>query len=190
MGLNEHKLAGAVLKRVVTTFTTGSGANVEGFVTTPNRSYLLMGIQSSGPSRLRLYTDAASRTSDSARAYGADLADGIGLIADVTFSGPDTVNISPASFGLSHDTSTFKTFYSVSASADQTYALSTFTVEDDVDPNPSTTYTVANRRTLSWAASHEVSGSTLSPSAPLYRAGGEISGSLVPSTFADRKSVV
>ncbi len=184
MGLNEHKLAGAVLQRVTTTFTTGSAANVEGFVTTPNRSYLVLAIQSSAAGRLRLYSDATSVTTDSARAYGSALANGVGLIADVTFSGPDTINFTPATFGISHDLVTYKTFYSVSSSVSPTFTISTYTVEDAINPDPLTDYVTANRRTLSWSATTAVSGSTTGPTAPRYRTGGEISGSSVPSTFA------
>jgi hypothetical protein len=184
MGLNEHKLAGAVLQRVTTTFTTGSAANVVGSVTTPNRSYLLLSIQASDHGRLRLYSDASSVTTDAARAYGDPLANGVGLIADVTFSGPDTINFTPASFGISHDLVNYATFYSVSSSVSPTFAISTFTVEDDIDPDPLTTYVTDNRRTLSWTATTAVSGSTTGPTAPRYRTGGEISGSSVPSTFA------
>lgn len=184
MGLNEHKLAGAVLQRVTTTFTTGSGASVQGVVATPNRTYLLLSIQSTGPARLRLYSDAASRTSDAARSYGATLGNGIGLLTDITWSSAGTINFTPATLGISHDLVDYNTFFNVSASASETFTISTFTLEDDVDPDPLTDYVDGNRRSFSFTASKAVSGSTFAPNTPAYRAGGEFSSSLMPSTFA------
>lgn len=186
MGLNEHKSAGAILERITSSFTTGSANNILGSISSPKRTYLLLSAKSTGPARLRLYTDAASRNdgTEQARIYGSGIGSGIGLIADVVFTGNESVNFSPAALGISHDLVSYNTFYNISASSDQTFTISTFTLEDNVDPNVLTDYVNGNRRSFSFTADRAVSGSTTSPNTPAYRVGGEISGSLLPSTFA------
>jgi hypothetical protein len=59
-----------------------------------------------------LYTDATSRTSDSARTEGNDPTPGSGIIAEViTTSGSLTQLITPGVIGFNNDTSTVTTVY-------------------------------------------------------------------------------
>ena len=77
------------------------------------KSYSLLKVTSSHASRIRLYIDAASRTSDASRTSSTDPLPGIGLIAETssTTSGISTFIMSPGVIGWNNDVSVGSTIY-------------------------------------------------------------------------------
>ncbi len=82
-------------------FANGSTLNtsITGF-----KGYLLYKVQVSHACRVRIYTDAASRTADAARAEGVTPAVGAGLVAEVITTGAATRIIAPAAVGFNNET--------------------------------------------------------------------------------------
>jgi len=77
-------------RQEVTSTTTGIADLAEDDVdVTVSNVYHLLSIAADGASRVRVYTNSADRTSDAARAEGVSVPDGIGLIAEVVFTGAD-----------------------------------------------------------------------------------------------------
>lgn len=74
--------------------------NITGF-----KGYALYKIQTSVSAWVRLYTDAASRSSDSSRLETVDPTTGSGVIAEVITSGGQTILMSPAVIGFNNETS-------------------------------------------------------------------------------------
>lgn len=81
-------------------FANGSTLNtsITGF-----KGYLLYKVQVSHACRVRIYTDAASRTADAARAEAAPPAAGAGLVAEVITTGAETRIIAPAATGFNNE---------------------------------------------------------------------------------------
>lgn len=81
-------------------FASGSTLNtsITGF-----KGYLLYRIQVSHACRVRIYTDAAARTADAARAEGATPATGVGLVAEIITTGAETRRIAPGVIGFSNE---------------------------------------------------------------------------------------
>ena len=100
--------AGALQPRNTAAATTASLANLAtGNITiTGFKGYALYKIQTSGASWVRLYTDVASRSADSARLEGVDPLPGSGVIAEVITTGAETILISPGIFGFSGESPT------------------------------------------------------------------------------------
>lgn len=100
--------AGALQPRNSAAATTASLANLAtGNITiTGFKGYALYKIQTSGASWVRLYTDVASRSADSARLEGVDPAPGSGVIVEVITTGAETILISPGIFGFSGESPT------------------------------------------------------------------------------------
>jgi hypothetical protein len=67
------------------------------------KSYMLQKVETSVASRVRLYTDAASRTADASRAEGSDPTSDSGLIAEVITTGSQAILISPGAFGFNDE---------------------------------------------------------------------------------------
>jgi hypothetical protein len=85
--------------------TTGSLADAaqENLDITGFKGYALLKVQTDRAARVRIYTDAASRTADASRAEGSDPAADDGVIAEVITTGADTVLISPGAFGFNNE---------------------------------------------------------------------------------------
>jgi hypothetical protein len=62
-------------------------------------SYVLLSIQVSGASWVRIYTDDAARTADASRPQGDDPADGDGVVAEIIAASADTFKIAPGVIG-------------------------------------------------------------------------------------------
>ena len=67
------------------------------------KSYMLQKVETSVASRVRLYTDSASRTADASRAEGTDPTSDSGLIAEVITTGSQAILISPGAFGFNDE---------------------------------------------------------------------------------------
>ena len=74
--------------------------NITGF-----KGYALLKIQTSVAAWVRVYTDSASRSSDSSRLEVDDPAAGSGVIAEVITTGGQTILISPGVIGFNNETS-------------------------------------------------------------------------------------
>jgi hypothetical protein len=85
--------------------TTGSLANAaqENLDITGFKGYALLQVQTDRAARVRIYTDAASRTADASRAEGTDPTADAGVIAEVITTGAQTVIISPGAFGFNNE---------------------------------------------------------------------------------------
>jgi len=74
--------------------------NITGF-----KGYALLKIQTSVAAWIRLYTDAASRSSDSSRLEGVDPSPDAGVIAEVITTGNQTILMSPGVIGFNNEAS-------------------------------------------------------------------------------------
>jgi hypothetical protein len=74
--------------------------NITGF-----KGYALLKIQTSVAAWVRVYTDSASRSSDSSRLEVDDPAAGAGVIAEVITTGGQTILMSPGVIGFNNETS-------------------------------------------------------------------------------------
>lgn len=83
----------------VTTTNMGNGATLSNLTIKGWDTYALHKIKTSHASRVRLYVDSASRTSDLSRSVDSAAATGSGLIAEVTTAGSTTVKMSPGVIG-------------------------------------------------------------------------------------------
>jgi len=106
---------GALASRTTKNATTASlAAAASGDLSiTAFKSYNLLKIAIDHPAWVRLYVDAASRTSDASRAEGTDPTPGSGVIAEVltTTAGASTFLMSPAVFGWNNDGTPATTVY-------------------------------------------------------------------------------
>jgi hypothetical protein len=99
-------VAGLVSRTTVTATTASlannanADANITGF-----KSYALLKIQTSAAAWVRIYSDAASRTSDASRASTTDPLPSAGVIAEVITTGAQTILISPGAFGFNSESS-------------------------------------------------------------------------------------
>lgn len=107
-----NKLVGASA-RTTAVGTTASIANlatdnisIAGF-----KSYMLMKVQVSHACWVRLYVDAASRTTDATRLEGVDPAPGSGVLAEIITTGAATQLITPATLGFNNDGPAATTMY-------------------------------------------------------------------------------
>lgn len=105
--------AGNIPSRTASSGTTASlsnGAsadlNITGF-----KSYVLLSLQTSAASWVRLYTTDAARTADSSRIETDDPLPGTGIIAEVITSGAEEVPISPGLIGFNLDNPAVTTIY-------------------------------------------------------------------------------
>jgi hypothetical protein len=80
--------------------TASADLNITGF-----KGYALLKIQTSVAAWVRLYTDAASRSSDSSRLETVDPTAGSGVIAEVITTGGQTILMSPGVLGFNNETS-------------------------------------------------------------------------------------
>lgn len=178
MGLREQALAGAAHRRKTTELSTSAGTIISGSVNL-NRTYMLLSIEATVPGRLRIYTDSSSRdtTTEKNRTFETkSTGNSIGLITDVTFSA-GIHYFDGGVFGMSLDTGSYNSYYTVetSNSLANTIKLQTFTLEDTIDANPATNYTVANRRLFTISSSGVIGANS--------RVIGQISSSTLPKTF-------
>lgn len=88
----------------VTTASIANAASVTGSFTA-FKGYALYKVQTSAAARVRLYTDQASRTTDSSRVAGAEPALGVGLITEIVTAGAETVVLAPAVYGFNNESS-------------------------------------------------------------------------------------
>ena len=100
-------------RTTVSASTTSIVDNAVGLVTvTGFKSYALMKVGLSTAGWIRIYTDSASRTSDSSRSVGEDPAAGSGVIAEVVTTGISTEQkISPFTMGGNMDDPVDTTIY-------------------------------------------------------------------------------
>ena len=75
------------------------------------KSYILQKLNTSAAARVRLYVDAASRTSDASRDLYVEPTSGLGLIAEFVTSGNQTIKASPAIIGYNNNSPADKTVY-------------------------------------------------------------------------------
>jgi hypothetical protein len=118
------------------TGSIGAGAT-SNLSITAYKSYGLLKVGISSAAWVRLYVDAASRTSDASRSYLADPAAGSGLIAEVRTetAGISTFLMTPGVIGWNNDVSVGSTVYAAvtnneSSAADITVTLSVVKMED------------------------------------------------------------
>jgi len=78
--------------------TASADLNITGF-----KGYALLKIQTSVAAWVRLYTDTASRSSDSSRLEGVDPSPDAGVIAEVITTGNQTILMSPAVMGFNNE---------------------------------------------------------------------------------------
>lgn len=99
--------------RATTTVTTGSLANLaeEAGAATIAAEFLLLSINPDRACRLRLYSTAAARDADAARAIGVDPADNTGLIYDHVAVAAGLHRLSPVAAGANFDTTVTNTVY-------------------------------------------------------------------------------
>lgn len=83
-----------------------SSINIEGY-----KTYILQKVQTSAPSRVRIYTDSNSRTNDANRDLYVEPVSGSGLIAEVVTSNTDPINITPTVVGFNNDVTPSNTIY-------------------------------------------------------------------------------
>lgn len=104
-GLTSRSLLSGTATSVV---SGGSGTiNVTGY-----KAYSLMKVATNYPAWVRIYSDSASRTSDSSRSSGTDPIPGSGVIAEViTTAGNLTQLITPGVIGFNNDTVPSTTVY-------------------------------------------------------------------------------
>jgi hypothetical protein len=82
-------------------FDTGSTVNASAV---GYKSYILLKVQVSAAARVRIYSDAAARTSDASRAEGVTPSAGHGLIYELVTTGSAIRKVAPAIMGYSDET--------------------------------------------------------------------------------------
>ena len=101
--------------RTVVSGTTGyiGPSDTENLDITGFKSYALLKVEISNAAWVRLYVDAASRTSDATRSYLVDLTPGSGLISEVRTetTGTSTFLMTPGVIGWNNDVSVGNTIY-------------------------------------------------------------------------------
>ena len=119
-----------------TTGSVGAGATTNLSITA-FKSYGLLKVGISSAAWVRLYVDAASRTSDATRSYLTDPVPGSGLIAEVRTetAGVSTFSMTPGVIGWNNDTTPATTVYAAvtnneSSAAAITVTLSVVKIED------------------------------------------------------------
>ena len=139
----------AISAGVVTVTSSNSRTNVSGTTgsvgaaattnlnITAFKSYGLLKVGISSAAWVRLYVDAASRTSDATRSYLTDPVPGSGLIAEVRTetAGVSTFSMTPGVIGWNNDTTPATTVYAAvtnneSSAADITVTLTVVKMED------------------------------------------------------------
>ena len=94
-------------RQEVTASTAGIADLAEDDVdVTVSNVYHLLSIAANGASRVRIYTNSTDRTSDASRAEGVSVPDGIGLIAEVVFTGTGKEWFTPGLVAYNQDSST------------------------------------------------------------------------------------
>ena len=101
--------------RTVVSGTTGSvgPSDTENLDITGFKSYTLLKVEISSAAWVRLYVDAASRTSDATRSYLVDPTPGSGLISEIRTetTGTSTFLMTPGVIGWNNDVSVGNTIY-------------------------------------------------------------------------------
>jgi hypothetical protein len=97
--------SGGTASRTTVAGTTASLVNAAtgNLTITGYKGYMLYKIQTSAAAWVRIYTDTASRTSDSSRTEGADPNPSAGVVAEVITTAAETILISPAALGFSNE---------------------------------------------------------------------------------------
>lgn len=93
---------------VATSGTVNNQADADMNFDNVGSSFMLMKVQVSHAVWFRIYVDNASRTADSGRTQGDDIADGEGLIAEFISNGADTFDITPAILAYSNQGSSLR----------------------------------------------------------------------------------
>ena len=123
---------GSMASRTTKSATTASlAAAASGDLSiTAFKAYNLLKIAIDHPAWVRLYVDAASRTSDASRTEGTDPAPGSGVIAEVltTTVGASTFLMSPAVFGWNNDGTPATTVYAKVTNKDSSARAITVTL--------------------------------------------------------------
>jgi hypothetical protein len=103
----DNKPTSLLASRAALAGTTASLANAAtgNLQITGYKGYMLYKIQTSAAAWVRIYTDAASRSADSARSEGTDPTPGSGVIAEVITTGAQTILISPGAIGFNNESS-------------------------------------------------------------------------------------
>ena len=111
----------------ITSLAAGASGNLS---ITAFKAYNLLKITINHPAWVRLYVNAASRTSDASRAEGTDPLPGSGVIAEVltTTAGASTFLMSPAVFGWNNDGTPATTVYAKVTNKDSSSRAITVTL--------------------------------------------------------------
>jgi len=98
--------AGPIAARTTATFTTATLAgNAEASGTVDLAPcFELLAIEASGPCRIRLYSTAAARAADQARAIGTEATPGLGVVAEVVTTAAAVQHLDPHAHGASMET--------------------------------------------------------------------------------------
>ena len=117
-------------RKTVSEATSGIASLAEDNVDiTTSNVYHLMAITVDNAARVRIYTNEADRTSDAARAEGASVPSGIGLIAEVVFAGAGTEYFVPALTAYNQSSIATSTYLRVT---NKTGVTTSITVDLDV----------------------------------------------------------
>ena len=87
---------------VGSTGTIANGASAD-FTITAAKTYVLQKIETSDAAWVVVYTDAASRSTDSGRSFGTPAADGSGVVSEIVTTGGETKLITPGTLGFNND---------------------------------------------------------------------------------------
>jgi hypothetical protein len=156
MGLIEHQEAGAAVGRNSVTITSTAGYKYyTGSTPDFKRTFILLNAAPSiYPSRVRLYMNSSSRNliSEISRSFETkSINDYVGLIADVSFSANGNVafGFDPMLYGASLDPG-YKIYYTIETPGNvaNSITFSTFLLEDELESDPTSQYSISNRRTI------------------------------------------
>lgn len=178
MGIIEHQQAGAAVGRnTVTVTSTGGQTYYTGSTEDFKRTFILLSaLPAVSPSRIRLYSNSSSRNlvSEISRSFETkSIDDSVALIADISFSANTGLSfgLDPMLYGASMDPS-YKIYYTLETNGNVTNSIefSTFLLEDNVDSDPLTQYSISNRRTAYLISDTMDSGSRYTGSAIIVSA--------------------
>jgi hypothetical protein len=103
IGLTGATGAGSTRSTTTATATALASGSTATITSVGFKGYALYKIQTSHAAWVRIYTDEASRTSDSSRLENQDPLPGAGVIAEVITTGADTILLTPAAIGFNNE---------------------------------------------------------------------------------------
>lgn len=95
----------AIARGTVTIITASLGAGAEESGTANiGKTWILLQVVADRACRIRLYNTAAARSADASRPAGTEAVHGVGLIAELIFTGAGTILMSPTAIGANLET--------------------------------------------------------------------------------------